>query len=713
MAGCVLVRKRIYFFLICVILWQLAVAGKVLYLKVFQAEHYRVLNRNQKVNILRVPATRGKILDCHLEPLAASVPFDSIYIYTPHIDHKDQTARILARTLQMDFQQIRMKMDGNLKFRFIKRFATQPEAAAVRADVRKFNLKGIGFLAESRRVYPNGDLAAHALGTVSLQDGTEKGIEGIEKRYDRQLCGSPGDIFLQRDGRQKVLSTMELTPPQTGQTLILNIDSQVQLITQRELEAGRIRFNAVSGIAIVMEPGTGRIQALAVSPGYNPGDLSQTPAANLRNQAIERIFEPGSTFKIVAASGALEENLVSPDEIIYCGNGFITLSGHIIRDHKAFQNLSFGEIIANSSDVGAIKLGLRLGETNLYRYIRTFGFGARTEIDLPSEDRGMLSSPARWSGLSIGSISMGQEIGVTAVQILRAMAAIVNGGYLVRPLIANRILDEDGRLAEVIPADRVRILSPRTADVIREALCQVVDDGTGGRASIPGYRVGGKTGTAQKFDRERGCYSPNEFVASFIGFAPAEAPRFIVAVIYDSPHPFYHGGEVSAPVFREIARQVLLLKHIQPTAVVPNQQLAALHPAPPAPPAPELTPPVDSLLIQEGGPRETVISLIPEGSFTMPDFTGKSMRLVMKECASLRLILQPSGSGAAFYQEPPAGAMIKPESRCTVRFSSEPAPAPGRPVAAENPAVQPETPPLPASARTLSANQEKPAGGRP
>ncbi len=668
MSGQVPVKKRIMVFLAIVLLWQLVILGKVFYLKVFRSDFYEMQARAQRNDIVRVPATRGRILDCRLETLAASVPFDSVYVYTPEVEDKGRTARALAGALGLDAHQILMKMDGQLKFRYIKRFITPAESRQVKA----LNLAGVGLLAENRRIFPNGCLASHVLGAVTLANDSESGLEGIEKVYDRHLAGQPGELFIQKDGKSNVLTTSVLNPPQSGQTLVLNIDSRIQHIAERELRAGVEKYQAAAGMVVILEPRTGHILALANYPDFDPNSLKGTPLSNLRDLAVERYFEPGSTFKIVTASAALEEGLTTPDEIIYCGNGFISLSGHIIRDHKPFQNLSFNEVIANSSDVGAIKLGLRLGEVMFHRYICAFGFGERTAVDLPAEEPGYIRKPSSWSGISIGAVSMGQEVGVTGVQMARAMAAVANGGYLVRPMVVDRILDENGRLVQRFEPERIRIISGRTAEILRNALVMTVDKGTARKAGVPGYSIAGKTGTAQKFDFEARAYSKTDFVASFIGFAPADRPQFVAAVIFDSPRPLYHGGDVSAPVFAEIARNIFLLNKIQPSTPIPELASSSPSPAPPATvPAAALTPAEDSLLAMDEGQRETVMSLIPEGSFTMPDFTGKSLRAVLKECARMGLVLQPSGSGVAVEQIPPAGALIKPASRCTVWFSTD------------------------------------------
>lgn len=667
MAGTSADRRRMMFFAALIVGWQLIVLGKVFYIKVFQHDYYLELSRRQKEDIISVPAPRGKILDCRLETLAASIPFESVGVYLPHVQDRDRTARLLAETLHLEEAQVRAKLDSDLKFRFIKRFAPQPEAQAL----QQLKLRGVGTVQEYRRIYPNGDLAAHLLGAVTFQDKSENGLEGLEKQFNQVLCGEPGEVFLERDGRTKVITTKVLEPVKPGHTLVLNLDSRIQYVVQRELAAGLEKYRARTGMAVVMDPVDGRILALAVCPGFEPGNLKAGEMEKMRNLAVERYFEPGSTFKIVTASGALAEGLASPDEVINCGNGFITISGHIIRDHRPFQNLTFTGVLAESSDVGAIKLGMRLGEESLYHYIRAFGFGERTGIDLPAEEDGFIRQPSSWSAISIGAISMGQEIGVTAIQMTRAMAVFANGGFLVRPRVVDRVLDERGKLVKSMPPVKSQILDARTTAILRESLVQVVEQGTGKKAGVAGYQVAGKTGTAQKYDQETRCYSPTDFVASFCGFAPAREPAFVINVIYDSPHPLYHGGDVSAPVFREIARQLLLIKKIPPEQQLQDPRLAAAEmPAYPPPAQPVMPPQADSLLVPESGPRETVITLIPEDSFKMPDFTGRSLRTVMKECGSLRLILQPSGSGLAVEQIPPPGALIKPETRCSVWFST-------------------------------------------
>ncbi|MBN2430950.1 MAG: transpeptidase family protein [Acidobacteria bacterium] len=664
-------RNRVLIFMAVVLLWQLVILGRVFYIKVFETDSYRELARMQKDDLIQVPASRGRILDRSLEPLAVSVPLESVFIYTPNITDKAATAAALAAALKMDTDQILQKMEGELKFRYIRKYVP----ADVTRPLKQMNLAGVGFLDENKRIYPKGRLGAHVLGAITYRNGLEVGLEGLEKQYNHALSGSQGQLFLQKDGLSKILTTQVITASEPGQTLILNIDNQIQHIAERELLRVVTDNQARRGMIVVMEPDSGQILALAVWPDFDPNNLQRSSQASLRNWALEQYFEPGSTFKIITCSGVLEENLASPDEIIFCGNGYISLSGHIIRDHKPFGDLAFADILANSSDVGAIKLGLRMGEESLYRHIRMFGFGDKTGVDLPAEITGRLEPASRWSGISIGAISMGQEIGVNALQIVRAMGVIANGGFLVRPMVVNRILDDQGNLVREMSPERVRILSARTAGLIRNALVRTVEAGTGRRAAVPGYRVAGKTGTGQIFDPQLKTYSPTDFTASFIGFAPADNPAFVAGIIIEAPRPLYHGGEVAAPVFHHLAQEIFLLRRIEPTETTAPPELAQQKP-PAGVPAPtasraSVAPLDDFLLDGMSGPRETVIALIPEDSFLMPDFSGKSLRHVIKECARMGLLLNPSGSGIAVEQIPPAGVRINPNTRCSVWFSND------------------------------------------
>lgn len=693
-------QARVRLFLAIVLAWQALVLGRVAYLKLVQGEHYQGLARAQKQRLVRTPPQRGRILDRCLEPLAVSVPLHSVFVYTPELGDREATAQSLAGALGRPVEDVRARLTGDARFRYVQRFMSDREVAPVRA----LHLSGVGVMVENRRLYPNGDLAAHVLGAVTHVDGFEVGLEGLEKTYDELLSGSPGEVLLKRAGRSRVVSVQEITEPQPGHTLVLNIDHRIQHIAQSRLARAVAETGSRAGQVVVMDPGNGDVLALASWPDFDPNDLRKARPAHLRNAAIESIMEPGSTFKIVATGAALEEGLTRLDEIIHCGDGHIVISGHVIRDHKSFGNLNVSQILEESSDVGVIKLAQRLGERVLHRYIRAFGFGQRSGVDLPAEVNGLLRPPQRWSRISIGAIAMGQEVGVTALQITRAMAVVANDGWLVQPRIVGRVLDAQGRLVRAHTPERDRVLSPRVAGLVRDALVRTVERGTGRRAAVPGYRVAGKTGTAQKIDPQTRAYSQHEYVASFVGFAPADRPVIVVGVILDSPYPRYHGGEVSAPVFADIARQVLVLRQVPPTEPVLRPEMVHA-PSPPSEPV-RSGPAVgsgDTLLNRSpGGPREIVITVAARDAIEMPDLLGLGMREVVRACARLGLLLEPSGSGVAVAQLPPAGALTRAGERCGVWFSGDP----GRLVEA---GVDPRSLPHPgartARARTVRAGQ--------
>lgn len=657
-------KKRLMVFVAAVLLWQLGVLGRVFFLKVFRCDYYEQKAKAQKEEIIDVTAPRGRILDCRLEPLAVSLPFDSVYVYAPNVSRKEKTATALAAALKMGQADVLGRMTSNLKFRYIKRFIETEESDRI----RELNLDGVGVVSESKRVYPNNSLASHLLGIVTFRDGRERGEEGVEKRYEDYLLGKPGRLLILRDGLSNVITTQQIEPAKPGQTVVLNLDSEIQYVVEKELSAAMKTNGAKSGMVVVMEPSSGRVLAMAVSPDFDPGKLDGASTSNLRNLSVERYFEPGSTFKIVATSGTLERDLASPEEVIYCNNGSIVIAGHVIRDHKPFGLLTFPQILANSSDVGAIKLGMRLGDEGMYGYVRAFGFGSRTGIDLPAELPGYVRDPSRWSKISIGAVSIGQEVGVTALQITRAMAVVAGGGLISRPLVVDRIVDDQGRVVFRQDPEQARVISEKTASIIRDALVEVVRQGTGKKAQVPGFNVGGKTGTAQKFDFQRRAYSETEFVASFVGFAPAENPMFVMSVVFDSPQP-YHGGEAAAPVFSAIARQILLLRHITPTEAMP--QVVEKNRAVKEDPTSYVdfrgviaqSPTVGKAVEEE---PSSAVTIYADGAPVVPDFRGKSMKAMLRECERLGLVLEPSGSGIASEQSPRPGARIAPGGRVRV-----------------------------------------------
>jgi cell division protein FtsI (penicillin-binding protein 3) len=419
-------------------------------------------------------------------------------------------------------------------------------------------IKGVGAVPEGKRFYPKQELAAHLLGFVGLDD---RGLEGVELQYDALLAGKPKWVVRQQDALGRPIFREEVGDTE-GRDLHLTIDEVVQYVAERELEAAVTRSRAAGGSAIVMNPFTGEILALANVPTYNPNAYADFPAPSRRNRAVADFYEPGSAFKIVAGAGALEERLVRPGDRFDGDGGAIEVAGVTIRDHERFGSITFSEVLAHSSNVGAIKVGMRLGKSLYYNYISGFGFGNLTGIDLPGETPGMIRRPKDWSAVSLASLSIGQELSVSPLQMLVAVSAVANGGTLVRPYVARSVTGADGKaIGEIRPVQLRRVIAEETARTLVGILTGVVTEGTGKEAAVEGFEVAGKTGTSQKLDRATGRYSRHKLVASFVGFVPAGQPRLAIIVVIDEPKILQWGGSIAAPTFREIARESL--KHLR------------------------------------------------------------------------------------------------------------------------------------------------------
>ncbi len=521
-------------------------------IQVLNNRNYIKLADSQHHLTFKLDPQRGVIYDRNQKVLALSLKVSSVYAVPRAIVEKEEVAAKLSNTLGLDYESVLAKLKKDKAFIWIKRRVTEEEAENIKA----LKLFGIDLTKESKRYYPNKELAAHVLGFAGID---EKGLEGLELKYDSYLKGQPGKRSLLRDAKQRMLPAFEYeyVPAVNGYNLVLTIDEVIQHIVEEAIDRNLKKNNALAASVVVMNPQNGEIYALASRPSYDLNHFAQANAACRRNRVISDYFEPGSTFKVITASAALEENIVSTDEVFFCENGAYRVSRHTLHDHRPYGNLTFVEIIEKSSNIGAVKIAQKMGAKTLYNYVKKFGFGQRTGIDLPGETRGFFRPFERWSKLSIAAIPIGHEIGVSAIQMARAMCAVVNGGYLVKPHIVKEIVDNNNEIIESFKNDKPqRVISEKTSRIMRGILKGVVEKGTGVRAKIKGYDVGGKTGTAQKIDSS-GRYSHEKYVASFIGFTPVDEPQFVVAVIFDEPRPFYYGGLVSAPVFKEITEKIL------------------------------------------------------------------------------------------------------------------------------------------------------------
>jgi len=685
--------------------WFVVICVRLVWLQVFSyGEFTRHASRQQQQSI-EVSAARGNIYDRHGNSLAMSVSVDSIFAVPSAIPDIHNVAVILSKVLKADRAEIENRLRASRAFAWVARKVDSETSARIRS----MNLKGIYFQKESKRFYPKRELASPVIGYVGVDDA---GLGGIEREYDAQLKGKPGAMLISKDARQRWFGRVEKASD-PGENVVLTIDEKIQYIAEHELERAMGESHAEAGTVIVQNPATGEILALANRPVFNPNSLRDADPRTLKNRAVSDIYEPGSTFKTVTLAAALEENLMRPDEVIDCQMGSIMVNGLRIRDHKPYGDLTVAQVLQNSSDVGAIKLALRLGEDRFDRYIRAFGFGTQTGIELPAETRGMTKPASRWSKVSIGAISMGQEIGVSPLQVISMMSAIANDGKYVpaRIIMGTTAPRSTAQMVAFHPAQEKRVISPMTAAQMKHMLEGVVLNGTGRKAVLNGYTVAGKTGTSQKIDPATGTYSHVRHVASFAGFAPVNTPALTVMVVLDAPVGPQDGGLVAAPVFSRITQQVLAYLNVphdldfqdqkqfmMRAQVNPNDlaegspdvlSLEAIAPEPPqqsvpqpAQPQPTLvaavTPgpvgttqpvpaPPPSSSLPTANARGTVI-LDVGGGVVVPDFSGKPLRAALEQAQAVGLELEVTGSGVARAQSPPPGARVPQSGHVSVRF---------------------------------------------
>lgn len=697
-------NKRRFLFLAGFLgLWSIAICLRLIGLQVIQYGDYTQRAARQQQRSIEVSPVRGIIYDRNGNDLAESVSVDSVFAVPSEILDIHGTAGILARILKADPVEIENHMQASHAFAWVARKID----ADLSARIHALNLKGIYFQRESKRFYPKRELAAQVLGYVGLDD---KGLFGIEHQFEAQLKGKPGSMLISKDAKGRWFGSVEKNPD-PGENIVLTIDEKIQYIAERELEQAIRQTHAESGTVIVENPRTGEILALANRPTFNPNLVTAREARALENPAVSNIYEPGSTFKVVTLSAALEEKLVTPDDVIDCQMGAIVINGLRIRDHKAYGDLTVKQILEHSSDVGAIKVALRLGEERFDRYIRAYGFGSHTGIELPHETAGLARPLSRWSKVSIGALSMGQEIGVSPIQLISMINTIANDGVYVSPriIMGTTAPRSTPQLVSFHPAPARRVLSPMTAAMMKQMMEGVVLHGTGFNAVLNGYSVAGKTGTAQKTDPATGAYSHSKYIASFGGFAPINNPALTVLVVLDSPVGPHEGNQVSAPVFARVAQQVLAywnvphdvevqdpkrfllrakanlkpedLTEVAPDRVVleaeqmplfPTQSSSSQEPKPEAN-APSgasssssspTSRPTDS---PSQGSNSTVV-LDVAGGVAVPDFSGKSLRAALEEAEEAGIELEVNGTGLAQSQSPAAGSHIPPGGHVSVSF---------------------------------------------
>jgi len=650
-----------------IVLWMLAISARLVYLQVTRHDSLIERARQQQQDAIETAPQRGQLLDRQGRELARSIDTISIFVDPGELNEGEIEclAPMLAAALGTDgaalYKQLQTVQQGQSRFLWIARRVTQEVAERIEG----LGLEKVHLLREPQRFYPNGQLAAHVLGFVGI-DGV--GLGGVEQFYNEKIAGEPGKLFIEKDSSGRPYESFEI-PPKSGQTVVLTIDQSLQYRAEYALANAVAQSRAKSGSAIVLDPRTGEILALANMPTFDPNNVGATRAEVRSNWAIQNIYEPGSTFKIVAFSAAIEEGLVRPSDKINCQMGSITVAGRLIHDHHAFGTLTIAEALAKSSNVAAIKLGLRVGDNAMHDYMTSFGFGSRTRIELPGETAGLVRPVSRWQPSSIGSIAMGQEVGVTPLQMAAAFGTLANNGIRVAPHLVREIRAPSGTSVYRANPEQHRVVSEETATALRGMLEGVTLNGTAKKAQLDGYTAAGKTGTAQKIDPRTKAYSHTKHVASFVGFAPVGDPAVVIVVVIDEPGGAYHGGDVAAPVFREIAEQVLPELGVPPdTHFQSAGDLIAE-----AADTPRMTrdreqrmlmeqarlatlPTVAAHDDQEG---EVVYAVATRRTIVMPDLRGRSVRDVARACVQLGLQMEAHGEGQVVRQRPYPGDEVE------------------------------------------------------
>jgi cell division protein FtsI (penicillin-binding protein 3) len=755
--------RRSRFWIVCLffLLWAVAISGRLFWLQIVRHREFVERAAKQQQRTFEVAPRRGVLYDRNLRELAMTVLADSIYADPTEIADKPAAARALAALVHTDTEdalttpdQIAARLNGGHNFAWIARRVTPQVAVAVKA----LNMKGVYFQKEFQRFYPDSEIAAQVLGYVGVDDN---GLGGLEEKFDGDLHGRAGLMYTAMDARRKVLGSTE-RDPEPGRNLVLTIDENIQFMAERALDHAMEKTQALNGTVVVQDVHTGQILALAIRPTFNPNQFRHTTPILLRDHAVSDVYEPGSTFKLVTYAAAMDANVASPDDMIDCQVGQINLFGSVIHDDRSDRGIgtvTVATALARSSDVGVIKLALKLGPDRLYSYIRAFGFGQRSGIELPGETRGLLRPVNRWQPASIGYVAIGQEEAVTPIQLVSMVSTIANGGVYLPPhvlmpeapdtatsqqkpaspqaaapqvtqpqLTASPVkLGED--LPDPLPNGAHRVISTMAAAQMRKMMEGVVLFGTGKSAQLNGYSSGGKTGTAQKIDPATHRYNGSLHIASFAGFAPVNNPVIAVSIILDSPKGAYYGAEVSAPVFTEVAQQVLEYLGVphdidlrqmttaskkeppvkEDDAAAQEENIQALYEAAndlpsddplrgaPAAPATANSQPMPAAVqtpsspnSQDSGrptgnaaslpskasaqpaqaasrPNSNTVVVADAAQLRVPSLLGLSVRQVIEEAGSAGLEVEIAGSGTAREQAPAAGVMVTPGTKIVVR----------------------------------------------
>jgi cell division protein FtsI (penicillin-binding protein 3) len=641
-------------------------------LVVFRAAHIQILGvqgireRGAKQYCVKIPLVpkRGAILDRAGNELAVSVATKSIFVQPAKLKSPAAAAGILSRRIARPASDLRKQLASKKGFLWVKRQMPASAAEEIVKEIREAQgtgkgrgeEDGIGVVEEPKRLYPNRELASSLLGFTDLDSA---GIEGVELSLDKYLRGERAFLMCERDARGRVIvpSTTPVEVNSQGSSVSLTIDRNVQHVAESELREAVAKYSARGGVALVMQPKTGEILAMASLPTYNPNTPSSAVPEARKNHALTDTYEPGSTFKVFTMSSALETGSVKTSDRIFCENGSYRYAGRVLHDVHGKGWLTVPEVLKYSSNIGASKISERMEPERFYDMIRAFGFGTKTGIELVGEVGGILPPKGGFKGIRRATVSFGQGISVTPLQMVSAMSAVVNGGRVMKPYIVREIRDPEGKVVyRGAPRELRRVLSPKTSEVMREMMGLVVqENGTGTQARIKGFLVGGKTGTAQKVEVGTGRYSPNKLVSSFIGFLPLQDPELMILVVIDEPKGQVYGGVVAAPAFNQIAVKTAYYLGISPTEPVARAVASS-----------EREP------RKAGGIALTRVSTSPgESSMVMPDLRGLSMGRVVDVMGRYSVKLNLVGTGVARLQAPAPGQLLVPGTECTVTFGGQ------------------------------------------
>lgn len=645
------VRIRIRLVSFLFIVGFVLIVSRAFDLQVLQRKAWQKRAEHQHQMVIPLAPQRGTIFDRNGEELAVSLQEDSFYVDPQKVTAPVREARALAAVLSQPFSELKGKMTSDKRFLWLKRQVSPAESRRIRA----LKLPGVDFIKEYKRFYPNSGIGAQVVGFTGIDP---RGLEGIELKYDSVLQGQRGYLVTERDalGRGIGAGDKVVKGDNRGADLYLTLDENLQYIAEKELAAGVAKAHAKAGTVVIMDPRTGAVLAMANQPGYNPNAIERYRPSQWRDRAVCDIYEPGSTIKVFLMAAGLNEGVIHQGETFFCDNGAFEVGGRTIHDDAPHGRLTIGQILKVSSNIGAAKIGAELGRKRYYHYLRAFGFGERTGIDLPGEVAGILRKPSTWFDVDLATISFGQGISVTPIQLVTAAAAIANGGKLMAPFVVKRIVDPYGEVIERHSPEVVRqVVSEKVANEVRKLMIGTTEaGGTGTLAQVPGYLVAGKTGTAQVVDPVTGGYSADKLIGSFLGIVPAKHPRLVILVVVDEPKNKVFGGLVAAPIFSRIASQSLQYLKIPPTR-------------------PERQSPLPKLIQAQGqpAPRRNMASgkSAAAAGMRMPDCIGMSYRQVLQVMGQTGLNIKLEGTGRVRKQSPAPGAPVRYGKEIWVRLA--------------------------------------------